>query len=94
MSTRTPTDRGVAFIKNNPDGTSSVYVAADVAADGSPQDVISMHLNRPGVDIDGAIRLVSAGSMRRTAGQVRVSSGPEDVVLVKPGRSGMGPLLG
>lgn len=94
MTTRTPTDRGIAFIKENPDGTSNVYVAADAAADGSPQDVISVHLNRPGVDVHAAIRLVSVGSLRRTTGQVRVTSGPEDVVLVRPGRSGMGPLLG
>jgi hypothetical protein len=92
MTTRTPTDRGYAFIKTNLDGTKTVYVAAAVAGT-QPVDVIATHLFRPGVQITPGVRTVPAGDMLRTSGIVHVTSIDEDYVLIRGLRGGPGPVL-
>lgn len=91
--TRTPTDRGYAFIKTNLDGTKTVYVAAAVAG-AQPVDVFATHLSRPGVQISPGVRTVPAGDMVRTSGIVHVTSVDEDYVLLQGPRGGPGPILG
>lgn len=93
--TLTPTDRGIAFIATNPDGTKNVYVAGAVGSGGDPQDVIAMHLKRPSVDVEDGIELVASGSMVRTTGSVRVFSGPKssEVVRIRTHNSGPEPLF-
>ncbi|MFC9627476.1 hypothetical protein ACFTXM_48610 [Streptomyces sp. NPDC056930] len=92
--TRTPTDRGVAFVKDQADGTHLVYVALGVASDGSPQEVFAVHRTTAGVSlaIDPAVRLIPAGGLRRTSEPVRVF-GQGDTVRLMPTASDMGGLL-
>jgi hypothetical protein len=90
--TLTPTDRGIAFIKDNPDGTKNVYVALGVTGN-APQDVVAMHLDRKTVSIAPEVGTVSAGPMRRTTENVHVSSDANGVVYVRSHRRDMGPLL-
>ncbi len=91
--TRTPTDRGYAFIKTNLDGTKTVYVAGAVAGP-QPVDVFATHFSRPGVQITPGVRTVPAGDMVRTSSIVHVTSTDEDIVLIRGLRSGPGPILG
>ncbi|MEV4759737.1 hypothetical protein AB0J86_32220 [Micromonospora sp. NPDC049559] len=91
--TRTPTDRGYAFIKNNLDGTKTVYVAGAVAGT-QPVDVFATHFSRPGVQITPGVHTVPAGDMVRTSGIVHVTSTDGDFVLIRGLRSGPGPILG
>ena len=93
MRDTTPTDRGIAFIKQNANKTYNVYVAAAVDADNGPQDVFAMHLNRPSVDLDTSVKTVPAGAMSRTAEVVHVNQGLDGVVHVRPHRTDRGPLL-
>lgn len=91
--TATPTDRGIAFIRTNPDGTKNVYVAMGVSSGNAPQDVFAIHVNRPGVDIPAGVKTVKAGSMIRTVDAVQVTSDSSNVVRLGARRSGLGPLL-
>ncbi|WP_331763702.1 hypothetical protein [Streptomyces anthocyanicus] len=92
--TRTPTDRGVAFVNEKADGTRLVYVALGVASDGTPQEVFAVHrlTGGRGLDIDPAVHMVAAGSMTRSSEPVRVF-GDGDSVRVQPTAKGMGQLL-
>jgi len=67
----TPTDRGLAFINDNANGTVDVYVAL-AAREGSPEDVVAMHFNRRQVLIDSGVETVPAASGTRTARPVNV----------------------
>jgi hypothetical protein len=90
--TRTPTDRGIAFIRTNADGTKNVYVAMGIAGT-TPEDVIAMHLNRPSVAVGNGVTLVAAGAMSRTTEAVHVSSGEDDVVQLQARKRNLGPLM-
>ncbi|GAA1349533.1 hypothetical protein [Streptomyces beijiangensis] len=92
--TRTPTDRGVAFVKDQADGTHLVYVALGVASDGSPQEVFAVHRTTAGVSlsIDPAVAMVSKGGLRHTSEPVSVF-GEGDSVKVVPTARGLGTLL-
>ncbi|MFD4898951.1 hypothetical protein [Streptomyces sp. NPDC058411] len=92
--TRTPTDRGVAFVKDQTDGSHLVYVALGVTPDGTPQEVFAVHRTTPGVGltIDPAVQMISAGGLRRTSEPVSVF-GSDDSVQVTPVSSGLGRLL-
>ncbi|MFE6930899.1 hypothetical protein ACFVDT_02565 [Streptomyces sp. NPDC057699] len=92
--TRTPTDRGVAFVKDQTDGSHLVYVALGVTPDGGPQEIFAVHRTTPGVSlaIDPAVRMIPAGSLRRTSEPVSVF-GEGDSVQVAPAASGVGRLI-
>ncbi|MFJ8544425.1 hypothetical protein ACIRFH_20800 [Streptomyces sp. NPDC093586] len=92
--TRTPTDRGVAFVDEKTDGTRLVYVALGVASDGSPQEVFAVHRLTADdrLDIDPAVRMVAAGSMTRSSEPVRVF-GDGESIKVQPTAKDMGRLL-
>jgi len=90
--TRTPTDRGIAFIKTNSDGTKNVYVAMAVTGT-LPEDVVAMHLNRAQVSVGGGVQLVESGGMSRTTEAVHVSSGEDDIVQIQARKRNLGPLL-
>lgn len=90
--TRTPTDRGIAFIKENADGTKNVYVAVAVTGTG-PEDVIAMHLDRQTVDLGPGVATVAAGKMVRTTEAVHVSSGADGTVRISARHRNLGPLL-
>lgn len=90
--TRTPTDRGIAFIRTNTDGTKNVYVAVGVAGN-TPEDVVAMHLNRPSVSVGGGVTLVEAGALSRTTEAVHVTSGEDGVVQLHARKRNLGPLL-
>jgi len=89
--TNTPTDRGIAFIKENADGTKNVYVAVGVAA-GAPEDVVAMHLSRQSVSVGTDVATVAAGKMVRTTEAVHVSSA-DGVVQITARQRNLGPLL-
>jgi hypothetical protein len=90
--TQTPTDRGIAFIRSNLDGTKNVYVAIAAAGD-TPEDVVAMHLDRQTVSLDPGVEVIAAGAMSRTTETVHVSSDSDGVVHVRPRRKDLGPLL-
>ena len=90
--TNTPTDRGIAFIKENADGTKNVYVAVGVAA-GAPEDVVAMHLSRQSVSVGTDVATVAAGKMVRTTEAVHVWSGTDGVVQIAARQRNLGPLL-
>jgi hypothetical protein len=90
--TKTPTDRGIAFIKENANGTKNVYVAVGVAAS-APEDVIAMHLDRQYVAVGTGVTTVAAGNMVRTTEAVHVSSGMDGVVQITARQRNLGPLL-
>src|SRR5262245_51763795 len=90
--TVTPTDRGIAFIKQNPDGTKNVYVAAGVSGT-APEDVMAMHLDRKTVALGPGVETVAADGMARTTEVVHVTSDADGVVHVIARRTGLGPLL-
>lgn len=80
--TKTPIDRGFAFIKTNGDGSSNVTVAATISAHSTPARIISVHYNRPSVDIGNSVDTVQAGgNMTRTVEPALVRSGPDDEVV-------------
>jgi hypothetical protein len=91
--TITPADRGIAFIKTNPDGTKNVYVAVGVGPGNEPEDIFAMHLNRPGVELGPTVKTVRAGSMVRTVDAVQVTSGSNDEVRLGARRTNPGPLF-
>ncbi|WP_445528401.1 hypothetical protein [Streptomyces cyslabdanicus] len=84
--TITPVDKGYAFIKNNSDGTIDVLVAATLQADGNPDKIVSVHYNRPAVDLGNAVRTVKAGSMLRTSEPTLVRSEADEVVRIRVDR--------
>jgi hypothetical protein len=90
---RTPTDRGIAFIKKNSNGSFDVYVAAGVSAAGAPEDVFAIHGGRTVVQVHPGVDQVPAGPMSRTAKVVHVSSGDDGVVHINAHRTDLGPLL-
>jgi hypothetical protein len=90
--TMTPTDRGIAFIQENPNGTKNVYVAVGVTGT-TPEDVIAMHLDRQTVALGSDVETVPAGAMSRTKEAVHVSSDTDGVVHVNSRRKNLGPLL-
>jgi hypothetical protein len=90
--TVTPTDRGIAFIKDNADGTKNVYVAVGVTGN-RPEDVIAMHLDRTTIDVGPGVRTMPAGAMSRTTEVVHVSSDTAGVVHLVARRTDLGPLL-
>jgi hypothetical protein len=90
--TRTPTDRGYAFIKNNVDGTKNVYVAVGFSGT-EPTDVVAMHLSRPGVNLAAGVGTVAAGSMVRTTRPVHVTSGDDNIVQIRGARADRGMLF-
>ena len=74
--TKTPIDRGFAFIKTNSGGTSEVTVAATISAHSTPAKIISVHDNQPLVDIGNSLDTVQAGgNMTRTVEPALVRSG-------------------
>jgi hypothetical protein len=80
--TRTPIDRGFAFIKINTDGTSDVTVATKIGARSTAEEIISVHYNRPSVDLGKSVDTVQAGgNMIRTVEPALVRSGPDDEVV-------------
>lgn len=91
--TATPTDRGIAFIRTNPNGTKNVYVAMGVSSGNAPEDVFAIHVNRPGVEVSSGVKTVKAGSMIRTVGAVQVTSDSSNVVRLTARRTDLGPLL-
>jgi len=90
--TRTPTDRGIAFIKENANGTKNVYVAVGVAGT-APEDVVAMHLDRQFVAIGSGVQTVGAGAMSRTTEAVHVSSDADGVVYINSRQRNLGPML-
>lgn len=91
--TATPTDRGIAYILDNADGTKNVYVAAAAGADDAPQDVFAMHLAATTVTMAPGVRTVQAGKMRRTTEVVHVTGDNIDSVEVHAHRKDFGPIL-
>jgi hypothetical protein len=88
------TDRGIAFIKTNNDGTNDVYIASDTDDSGAPQDVFAIHRNRDGVDLLPGVKMIPAGKMRRTEGVVTVAlDSSRRVVQLIPQRKDLGRLL-
>lgn len=82
--TRTPMDRGFAFIKRNADGTSEVTVAEAVSASGTPEKIVAVHFDRPGVDIGGSLTFVRAGgNITRTTEEALVRGGGTDGEVVR-----------
>ena len=79
--TRTPTDRGVVFVQDQPDGTQLIYVAVGIAPDGTPQEIFAVHRATAGrtVEIDPAVRMIPAGKMRRSSEPVRVFGAPDAI---------------
>lgn len=92
--TAPPTDRGIAFIKKNADGTQNVYVAMAVDAAGKPADVFAVYRGRRSVVVQPSVRLVSAGTMTRTQENVRVFSGVDGEVRILSRREGTGAMSG
>ncbi|WP_163506423.1 hypothetical protein [Fodinicola acaciae] len=89
----TPTDRGIAFILENANGTKNVYVAAAAGPDDAPQDVFAMHLATRTVNLGPNVRTVPAGTMRRTTSVVHVSGDNNGTVNLQAHRTDFGPML-
>jgi hypothetical protein len=90
---RTPTDRGIAFILENANGTKNVYVASGATASNSPQDVFAMHLSQESVQLAPGVQTVKAGTMSRTTKPVAVTTDEAGVVHVMSHASDFGPLM-
>ncbi|GAA1710682.1 hypothetical protein [Fodinicola feengrottensis] len=88
-----PTDRGIAFILNNADGTRNVYVAAAASASNAPQDVFAMHLKQKNVKVDPAVTLIPAGTMSRTTEVVHVTGDSNGQVFVQSHAKNLGPMI-
>jgi hypothetical protein len=89
----TPTDRGIAFILENANGTKNVYVAAAASAANAPQDVFAMHVSRTTVKMDPSVRTIPAGTMSRTTEPVHVSADQDGVVHILSHTKDFGPLM-
>jgi hypothetical protein len=89
----TPTDRGIAFVGRNDDGTSNVYVAVGVDASAKPLDVFAVHFRRTTVTVDPGVRMVNADTMQRSAGSVHVWADDNGEVHIKAPVSNLGSLV-
>ncbi|MFC5823574.1 hypothetical protein [Nonomuraea insulae] len=85
-----PTDRGIAFVGSNEDGTSNVYVACGVDASAKPQDVVAVHFRLSSVVIEPEVAMVAAGAMRRSAAPVHVWADDDRRVHIRAARGGLG----
>ncbi|MDQ2956125.1 MAG: hypothetical protein M3Y42_04060 [Actinomycetota bacterium] len=59
-----PTDRGYAVIHDNPDGSSTVYIAAAVTRAGQPEQVSAIHTDVAHVVLGSEVALLTAGNRR------------------------------
>ena len=76
-----PTDRGLAVVRAEPDGTTTIFVCGQVV-DGKPVDTYATHIRAAKVSIDPAVALVGAGSRRYTNQIVQVVRGEDGTVHV------------
>jgi hypothetical protein len=92
---RTPTDRGIAIIKNETDGTRTVLVCSAIRGS-TPVDVFALHYHRPHVEVGPGVRLrpIAGGSVTEgmaivvgdSTGTVYLRSPETEVGLVRDGR--------
>lgn len=78
----TPTDRGVAYISPEKDGSKRVSVCASVK-DGEPENVYAVHFRRSSVKVAPDVRMLRSGVGSWSDGLVEVSADRRGTVYVR-----------
>jgi hypothetical protein len=83
------TDRGIAMVQPEADGSKTVMVCFGVQ-NGEPQDVFAVHSNRQRVVVHQDVSLNRTAGAYYTDGMVEVSSDSDGVVHIRGPRAGRG----